>query len=126
MKITSFNPLIVTKDAEAAVKLFEELGFETRHQPGGTSAAGYEYTDYRMADKNGLHVDVAYSGAAAQQDITAIRVNVDDFDEAYELLTERGFKSTTGKPATETASSRGIMMIAPSGFCIVLCQHIKE
>lgn len=31
MKITSFNPLIVTKDAESAVRLFEELGFEKRH-----------------------------------------------------------------------------------------------
>ena len=31
MKITGFNPLIVTKDAEAAIKMFEELGFERRH-----------------------------------------------------------------------------------------------
>jgi len=31
MKITSFNPLIVTKDAQSAVNLFEELGFEKRH-----------------------------------------------------------------------------------------------
>ena len=31
MKITSFNPLIVTKDAESAIKLFEALGFERRH-----------------------------------------------------------------------------------------------
>lgn len=30
MKITSFNPLIVTNDAESVVKLFEALGFEKR------------------------------------------------------------------------------------------------
>ena len=28
MKITSFNPLIITRDPESAIKLFEELGFE--------------------------------------------------------------------------------------------------
>ena len=28
MKITSFNPLIITKNAADTVKLFEELGFE--------------------------------------------------------------------------------------------------
>ena len=33
MKITSFNPLIVTKDAEAAIALFEALGFERPHRP---------------------------------------------------------------------------------------------
>ena len=32
MKITSFNPLIVAKDAEPVIKLFEELGFEKRHE----------------------------------------------------------------------------------------------
>ena len=31
MKITSFNPLIVTKDAEFSIKMFEEMGFEKRH-----------------------------------------------------------------------------------------------
>ena len=31
MKITSFNPLIVTKDAESIIALFEALGFEKRH-----------------------------------------------------------------------------------------------
>ena len=31
MKITSFNPLIVTKDAASTIALFEALGFERRH-----------------------------------------------------------------------------------------------
>ena len=31
MKITSFNPLIVTSDSESIIKLFEELGFEKKH-----------------------------------------------------------------------------------------------
>ena len=31
MKITSFNPLIISPNPENTVKLFEELGFERRH-----------------------------------------------------------------------------------------------
>ena len=38
MKFTSFNPMIITKDSEAAVALFEALGFERKHNPTGTMA----------------------------------------------------------------------------------------
>ena len=31
MKITTFNPLIVSQNADEIVSLFEELGFEKRH-----------------------------------------------------------------------------------------------
>ena len=56
MKITSFNPLIVTKDAEAAIALFEALGFERRHRKA--SLHGENITDVRLKDANGFHVDV--------------------------------------------------------------------
>ena len=38
MKITSFNPLIVTKDVASVSALFEALGFERKHNPTGTMA----------------------------------------------------------------------------------------
>ena len=31
MKITTFNPQIITKNGEKIKELFEELGFEVRH-----------------------------------------------------------------------------------------------
>lgn len=31
MKITGFNPLILTTDMENTIKVFEDLGFERRH-----------------------------------------------------------------------------------------------
>ena len=61
MKITSFNPLIVTKDVASVSALFEDLGFERKHNPTDTSAVGNEYISYRMTDGNGFHVDVSYS-----------------------------------------------------------------
>ena len=33
MKITTFNPLIVSQNADEVIALFEELGFEKRHTP---------------------------------------------------------------------------------------------
>ena len=57
MKITSFNPLIVTKDADSAIALFEELGFVKRHTKDDISLNNV--TDVRMKDANGFHVDVS-------------------------------------------------------------------
>ena len=126
MKITSFNPLIVTKDIEAVAGLFEELGFEKRHNPSGTSAVGNEYKSYRMTDANGFHVDVSTSTGALDQDFTAIRMNVDDFDEAYDLLISRGFINAQNGTVTNTGSAKACMLISSSGFGISLVQHVKK
>ena len=126
MKITSFNPLIVTKDPEAVVALFEALGFAKKHAPTGTSAVGNQYAAYRMADANGFHVDIATSSAQMQQDLTSIRVNVDDFDEAYEFLIARGFINAQNGSVTNTGSAKACLLFSPSGFSINLIQHIKN
>ena len=33
MKITGFNPLVITPKFDDAVKVFEDLGFEKKHAP---------------------------------------------------------------------------------------------
>lgn len=53
MKITSFNPLIATTDAEPLISLFEELGFESRHTKEGISINNAK--NIRMKDANGFH-----------------------------------------------------------------------
>jgi hypothetical protein len=53
-------------------------------------------------------------------------VNVDNFDEAYELLTSRGFKKAPGTDIVDTGSAKALLMIAPSGFLLELIQHIKK
>lgn len=60
------------------------------------------------------------------QDMTGIRMNVDDFEEAYQLLTEHGFKPADGRPATITESVKAQRMVAPSGFSISLIKHIRK
>ena len=121
MKITGFRPLIVTKNTAEIIALFEALGFERRHTKTGIND---DVTAVAMKDENGFRVNVAQSGQIPQ-DLTAIAMNVDNFEEAYEFLTARGFKNAQSGKVTETGSSKATLMISPSGFGISLSEHIK-
>ena len=123
MKITSFNPLIVTKNAEQTVKLFEELGFARRHHGHAVNTDGKEVSGIRMKDENGFYVDVSQNDAV-EQDLTLIRINVDDFDEAYDMLIAKGFKNPKG--FVDTKSNKNAALVSPSGFQIHLVHHIKD
>lgn len=123
MKITTFNPLIVTKDADSVIGLFESLGFEKRHTITVNDGKG-DITSVRMKDANGNNVDVAK--ANVPQDMTLIRMNVDNFDEAYEMLISKGFRNSQGDKTVDSATNKSAMMISPSGFAFDLCQHIVE
>jgi hypothetical protein len=123
MKITTFNPQIITKDAEPVIKLFEELGFERRHAQEGIGEA--DVLGIRMKDANGFALDISETEALRDQDKVAIRINVDNFDEAYELLKARGFKNYYGDHEVNTKTSRSAMMISQSGFGINLIEHLK-
>ena len=126
MTITSFNPLIVTKDAEATIALFEALGFERRHTKTGINGEGISAVVMRYTGEDGkvFHVNVA--SAPVPQDITSIRMNVRDFDVAYQMLEEKGFKNAQGDRITETGSSKSTMMVSPSGFSISISEHIRN
>ena len=123
MKITSFNPLIVTKDAETAVKLFKDLGFELRHTKDQISLNNV--TDFRMKDANGFHVDVTQGTG----EWTMIRMNVDDLDEAIAFLEARGFhkaRHAVAKDTIDTGTSRFNIMVSASGLIIAVSQHTKD
>ena len=124
MKITSFNPLIVTKDAEPIIKMFEELGFAKRHNLEANTGTT-DFNSVRMKDANGFHVDVA-NVPTVPQDMTLIRMNVDNFAEAYEFLTAKGFVNPRGDQTVDTKTNKSCMMKSPSGFAFDLCEHIKD
>ena len=123
MKITTFNPLIITKDPEAAIKVFEDLGFKRHHTK--TGIGDNQTTDVRMKHESGYYVDVA----AGEGEWTMIRINVDNFDEAIEFLTAHGFRKPRHERASQTVdtgSSRFTMMVSPSGFIVAVSQHIRN
>ena len=124
MKITTFNPQIITKDAESAAKLFEALGFEKRHNPKGIGELNV--TGIRMKDANGFYLDISQPELQLPQDLMGIRMNVDNFAEAYDLLTAHGFRNYYGDQTVGTKSAESAIMISPSGFVINLVQHIKD
>lgn len=125
MKITTFNPLIVTKDAESAIALFEELGFERKHMKEGISINNV--ADVRMKDANGFHVDITQGSDGGEW--TMIRMNVDNLEEAIELLEARGFhkaRHAAAHDTVDTGSSKFNIMVSPSGFIFAVSQHIKN
>lgn len=124
MKITSFNPQIITKDAASIAELFGEMGFEKRHNPKWIGELNVE--GIRMKDAGGFHLDISQPDVELPRDVTAIRMNVDDFDAAYQLLLAHGFKNFYGDDTVATKSSKSALMISPSGFAINLIQHIKD
>ena len=62
----------------------------------------------------------------APQGMTSIRMNVRDFDETYDILISKGFKDVNEGKATDTGSSKGTLLVSPSGFSISLSQHIRK
>lgn len=123
MKITSFNPIIVTRDAGPVIKLFEELGFERRHTKEGIGRDAV--TDIRMKDANGFYVDVSQGTG----EWTMIRMNVDNLEEAISFLEAHGFhkaRHEVAKDTIDTGSSRFNIMVSASGFILAVSQHIRE
>ena len=113
MKITTFDPMILSKDAESVISLFEDLGFEKKHVK--KELGDGTVTDVRMRNADGFHVDIVQLDAVPQ-DVMQIRMNVDNFDEAFELLAAHGFKNAQGDKISESATSKGTSMVSPSGF----------
>ncbi len=124
MKITTFDPMIATKDAEAVIRLFEKLGFEKKHDVTANDGEK-DVRRVRMKDSNGFHLDIAQI-SDIPRDISLIRMNVDNFDEAYDFLTSKGFINTKGDSKVETRTNVSAILASPSGFLINLVEHFKE
>lgn len=121
MKITSFNPLIATTDAEPLVSLFEELGFESRHTKEGISINNA--MNIRMKDANGFHLDITQG----TEDRLMIRMNVDNLEEAVEFLEARGFhkaRHAAAHDTIDTKSSKINVMVSPKGVILAVSQHM--
>jgi hypothetical protein len=125
MKITAFNPVIVSSQGGEILELFNELGFEKRHTLVVDKKDGSSVTRYRMKDQNGFYMDIS-DAASVQSDMTFIRMNVDDFDEAHALLTSMGFTTAPGAEVITLKRSKILRMASPSGFQIELIKHIKD
>ena len=123
MKITTFNPSIIVKEAAPVIKLFEELGFQETHNK--VEGGDVEFSSHRMKDANGFHVDIV-EVPVIPQTYTGIRINVDNYEEAYQFFMSQGFREARGFAPSTTASSKYAYLVSPSGFLVDVCEHIKE
>lgn len=119
MKITTLNPIIISSKSEDVVKLFEELGFEKHHHNVEVEDRG----SFRLKHPDGFYVDCVQMDEA-EKDKMVIRMNVDNFDEAHEILLAHGFKD--GPRVLDKKSAKSMGMISPSGFIIGLVEHKKN
>ena len=123
MKITGFSTIIVTKEPEKLIKLFEDLGFEKAHLKTNIENGANEATVFK--DENGNHISIA-SSKVVPQDVTAVNINVDNFEEAYDFFISHGFVNPRGDRVTDTSSSKATMLFAPSGAAVNIVEHIKN
>ena len=105
MKITTFNPMILSPKADELIRFFEELGFEKRHAP--TVETGKSMvTSTRMKNADGFCIDIA-GVDSLPRDVQIIRMNVDDFEEAYNL-TIQAYRLVGASPSVSTDTRRQI------------------
>ena len=104
--------------------MFEALGFARTHNKTGDDDV--VFSAVRMKDANGFHLDVVKAeGVPFEKDLTTIRINVDDFDAARDLLLRNGFRESKAFGEHYTSSSRYAYFVSPSGLLIDITQHIK-
>ena len=120
MKISSVGTLIVSPKKEEYLKLFKELGFEEEHVK--SDIEGGANVNTVLKDAKGNRIDIS-STQKLDKDLTSLRINVDNFEEALEYFTKNGFVNTRGDKITETSSSTDTFLISPTGLGITLAQH---
>ena len=131
MKITGFCTTVITKDPEKAVKTFEALGFERRHNKMGDEDFEFSLISMKRASdsaKGGsFYVDVVSAPSnTLDRDLTCIRINVDDFEAACKVFESKGWKESDKFGKNETPSSKYKFFISPSGTVVDVCYHIKD
>ena len=104
-------------------KLFEELGFQQTHNKAEN--VDIEFSAHRMKNEGGFHVDVV-EVPIIPQTYSAIRINVDNFEEAYAFFMAHGFREAKGFAPGTTASSKYAYLVSPTGIIFDVCEHIKN
>ena len=104
----------------ASGSVFEALGFERRHTKKDeveSGEQGLNFSTVIMKDANGFYVDVCYADIdILERDMTVIRMNVDDFDEAAKQLLDNGFRESKIVGQNYTSSSKYAYFVSRAGL----------
>lgn len=121
-QITTFNPIVETSRQADYITLFEELGFKKRHVKVLNKENGA--TSVRMKDPYENYIDINLK-EGLKNDVTLIRINVDDLEKACGFMESHGFKELEGS-RSKMSSSESVRMISPSGLAVDVIMHIRK
>ena len=80
-----------------------------------------------MHPDGGFRVDVSQSVRELPRDSVIIRMNVRDFDAAYQTLLDHGYKNIKGDGVfIEDESSKEASMMSPTGALIAVTYHKRK
>ena len=121
MKITAYYPQVFVNDIDAALREFEEIGFQRLH------TVEDEEVRLHVLEINGNRVDLFTSRLPAlrnsKEGIYGMHVNVSDFDEGVEFYRARGYRILLG-PTSAPSMIRAILEDDQERR-VTLFQHIK-
>ena len=121
MKVKTFYPVFITTDPNGMIETMESFGFEQAHKKMDIS--DHHNTNTVLKDGNGNHVDVV-SSTVVPHTLVAIRVNVEDYEDAVAELAAKGYENRR-PDGVGTPSSLSTMMVSPDGVMYLICEHIK-
>ena len=124
MKVTSVNAALISGNAKDVVRFYEEnFGFKVMHTIELGASVAPLSAMFCMESADGDHIDVIQNDSDAA-DASALRVNVDYFEEAFSAYEKLGFTVTYGPALIESSTSA---LITKNGAApVLLMQHIRK
>ena len=118
MKITTFNPLYTTNNIDDSLARWGKIGFKEKHL-----IELPDYQDYILENEAGNRIDMVQTDLARYEDLFALRMNVDDFEEGKAFLKSLGFNEESETFKATFAEYKFFKNI--NDVKIILVHHIK-
>ena len=118
MTVTSFFPILLKRDLDAALKEYEELGFVRKHTTENFALKSH------VMELNGNCVEIFTSDQKMfdmPDGFYGMRINVRNFEEGVEYFGKKGYKLFSGP--IETESARIGILADDEGRKIFLYKH---
>lgn len=120
MKIKRIYPSIATKDPKPALEFFKSSGYKVIHENKDVLEPGS--IEMVLEADNGDRVDII-STSKFEVEKQAVRMNVDNFDDALEHFNKNDFRVFLGPQTTD--SYKICVLDSTMGLYVVLYEHLK-
>lgn len=118
MKVKRIYPVLVCNDSAPVMEVYKNSGFKVIHEINNIFNEG----DKLFVIENDLkqRIDILETNKVSNL-FHMVRINVDNFEEALDYYTNKGFK--TIKEPMDTVSNKAVCLESPTGLYIMMFQH---